>query len=271
MVRKELLIPTSAGDVFAVYTSAETPDSVKPLIIMCHGMMMSGSLNPIRDVAEGLNEGGYDTLRLDFRGNGRSSGSITDMTPLTEVNDLLSVIEYTVGHSEEFGSHGIIVLCGHSLGGLVSLLVASALSGGRVHGLEYAEDIGKMSSALAGLFLLAPAVNVEADSKAGRVGTVTFDPENIPEIVEVWGSGLSKEYFVTARELDTFKTISAYHGPACVLLGERDRLVEMNLADKINAALPQAELHIIPRGDHLFSRGIRQKAVDIALEFLSRL
>ena len=271
MVRKEILIPTSAGDVFAVYTSAETPDSVKPLIIMCHGMMMSGSLNPIRDVAEGLNEGGYDTLRLDFRGNGRSSGSITDMTPLTEVNDLLSVIEYTVGHSEEFGSHGSIVLCGHSLGGLVSLLVASALSGGRVHGLEYAEDIGKMSSALAGLFLLAPAVNVEADSKAGRVGTVTFDPENIPEIVEVWGSGLSKDYFVTARELDTFKTISAYHGPACVLLGERDRLVEMNLADKINAALPQAELHIIPRGDHLFSRGISQKAVDIALEFLSRL
>lgn len=271
MVRKEILIPTSAGDVFAVYTSAETPDSVKPLIIMCHGMMMSGSLNPIRDVAEGLNEGGYDTLRLDFRGNGRSSGSITDMTPLTEVNDLLSVIEYTVGHSEEFGSHGSIVLCGHSLGGLVSLLVASALSGGRVHGLEYAEDIGKMSLALAGLFLLAPAVNVEADSKAGRVGTVTFDPENIPEIVEVWGSGLSKDYFVTARELDTFKTISAYHGPACVLLGERDRLVEMNLADKINAALPQAELHIIPRGDHLFSRGIRQKAVDIALEFLSRL
>lgn len=271
MVRKEILIPTSAGDVFAVYTSAETPDSVKPLIIMCHGMMMSGSLNPIRDVAEGLNEGGYDTLRLDFRGNGRSSGSITDMTPLTEVNDLLSVIEYTVGHSEEFGSHGSIVLCGHSLGGLVSLLVASALSGGRVHGLEYAEDIGKMSSALAGLFLLAPAVNVEADSKAGRVGTVTFDPENIPEIVEVWGSGLSKDYFVTARELDTFKTISAYHGPACVLLGEKDRLVEMNLADKINAALPQAELHIIPRGDHLFSRGIRQKAVDIALEFLSRL
>lgn len=271
MVRKEILIPTSAGDVFAVYTSAETPDSVKPLVIMCHGMMMSGSLNPIRDVAEGLNEGGYDTLRLDFRGNGRSSGSITDMTPLTEVNDLLSVIEYTVRHSEEFGTHGSIVLCGHSLGGLVSLLVASALSGGRVHGLEYAEDIGKMSSALAGLFLLAPAVNVEADSKAGRVGTVTFDPENIPEIVEVWGSGLSKDYFVTARELDTFKTISAYHGPACVLLGERDRLVEMNLADKINAALPQAELHIIPRGDHLFSRGIRQKAVDIALEFLSRL
>ena len=271
MVRKEILIPTSAGDVFAVYTSAETPDSVKPLVIMCHGMMMSGSLNPIRDVAEGLNEGGYDTLRLDFRGNGRSSGSITDMTPLTEVNDLLSVIEYTVGHSEEFGTHGSIVLCGHSLGGLVSLLVASALSGGRVHGLEYAEDIGKMSSALAGLFLLAPAVNVEADSKAGRVGTVTFDPENIPEIVEVWGSGLSKDYFVTARELDTFNTISACHGPACVLLGERDRLVEMNLADKINAALPQAELHIIPRGDHLFSRGIRQKAVDIALEFLSRL
>lgn len=41
MVRKEIFIPTSEGDVFAVYTSAETPDPVKPLVIMCHGMMMS--------------------------------------------------------------------------------------------------------------------------------------------------------------------------------------------------------------------------------------
>ena len=49
MVRKEIFIPTVEGDVFAVYTSAETPDPVKPLVIMCHGMMMSGSLNPIRD------------------------------------------------------------------------------------------------------------------------------------------------------------------------------------------------------------------------------
>ena len=119
--------------------------------------------------------------------------------------------------------------------------------------------------------MFAPAVNVEADSKAGRVGLETFDPVNIPDTVAVWGSELGRCYFTTAMNLDTYRTISGYTGPLCVLMGERDKLVTCDYSSKINAALPQAELHVIPKGDHLFSRGIRTKALDIALEFMSRL
>ena len=119
--------------------------------------------------------------------------------------------------------------------------------------------------------MFAPAVNVEADSKAGRVGLETFDPVHIPDTVAVWGSELGRCYFTTAMNLDTYRTISGYTGPLCVLMGERDKLVTCDYSSKINAALPQAELHVIPKGDHLFSRGIRAKALDIALEFMSRL
>lgn len=288
---REIVVPSERGSIHAVLTCGASgspecaggygePDSGdKPLVIMCHGLMMNGNLNPIRDVSKSFAEAGYDTLRIDFRGSGRSSGDITDMTPVTEAADLADVIWHVTGHPEEFCCHSRYVLCGHSLGGLVSLLVASWLYGAEVAGLAEAMsgalpsdgERARMRSALAALVLLAPAVNIEQDSRAGRVAMVTFDPVDIPDYVEIWGSRLSRKYFIAARALDTFRTVSAYEGPACVLLGEQDRIVEMNLSEKINAALPQAELHIIPRGDHLFSRGIRLKAVGIALEFMSHL
>ena len=54
-------------------------------------------------------------------------------------------------------------------------------------------------------------------------------------------------------------------------MGERDRLVAPDLAERIAEALPQAELHVIPRADHLFSRNLRVMAAEIIQEFLQRL
>ena len=142
------------------------------------------------------------------------------------------------------------MLCGHSLGGLVSLMTA-------------AED-----PSISALVLLAPAVNIELDSRAGRVAIETFDPVNIPEFVEVWGSRLSRSYFTTAQNLGIFERIAKYKGPVCVLMGERDRIVELNLSEKLQEAMPQAQIHVIPHADHLFSRGIRLKAAAVALDFL---
>lgn len=251
---KEITIPSPAGDIYAVLSPAvgET-SSDKPLVVICHGLMMNSWLNPVRGISDGFNAAGYDTLRFDFRGSGQSTGNVTEMTPLTEVGDLQAVISYV-----QLALTRNIILCGHSLGGLVSLITAE--------GLEQAGE-----NILKGLVMFAPAVNVEADSKAGRVGLETFDPVNIPDTVAVWGSELGRCYFTTAMNLDTYRTISGYTGPLCVLMGERDKLVTCDYSSKINAALPQAELHVIPKGDHLFSRGIRAKALDIALEFMSRL
>ena len=287
-MEKEMIIPSPSGDIYAVLdTCDEAACGQRPLIIMCHGLMMNGSQNPIHGVSDSFVEAGYDTLRIDFRGSGRSSGRITEMTPLTEVADLLNVVKFAAsycgiasGASSE-KTFRKIVLCGHSLGGLVSLLTAAYLSGADVPGLGKVlgktdsmmlrpEDRALMQSALAGLVLFAPAVNIESDSRAGRVAYETFDPVNIPDEVEVWGSSLSREYFLTARALGTFDTISHYNGPACVLMGERYRIVELNLGERISAALPQAEIHIIPHGDHLFSRNSRLRATEIAIDFLKR-
>lgn len=252
MNEMELTIPTPRGDIFAIYTEGDASESMcpdddsgrgeKPLVILCHGLMMNCRQNPIMGFASSLNKAGYDTLRFDFRGSGLSSGDITEMTPLTEVDDLKDVVAHYKDRR--------IVLCGHSLGGLVSLMTA-------------AED-----PSISALVLLAPAVNIELDSRAGRVAIETFDPVNIPEFVEVWGSRLSRSYFTTAQNLGIFERIAKYNGPVCVLMGERDRIVELNLSEKLQEALPQAQIHAIPHADHLFSRGIRLKAAAVAVDFL---
>lgn len=298
----ELIIPSPAGDIYAVFnpgiaTCQNDSDPERPLVVLCHGLMMNCGQNPIMGVAKIFNDAGYDTLRFDFRGSGKSSGPITEMTPLTEVNDLLSVISYVRAMGRR------VILCGHSLGGLVSLITASRLTdlaarenlgigglseysvGSAADGMKLSEDAVKRLADLKGksgvdtdcrnvvecLVLLAPAVNIEMDSKAGRVADVHFDPVNIPDEVEVWGSRLSRQYFVTAQNLNTFEVISHYKGPVCIMMGDRDRIVELDLSDRILAALPQSELHILEHGDHLFSRGVRLRAGAISVDFCERL
>lgn len=292
----ELTIPSPAGDIYAVFNHGMTigsgdPDlngnyavpnemagdcgrdsfdkrNQKPLVVLCHGLMMNCGQNPIMGVAKIFNEVGYDTLRFDFRGSGKSSGLITEMTPLTEVNDLLSVISYVRAMGRR------VILCGHSLGGLVSLITASRLADSTLRddsGLSEGSVDSDSKNVVEGLVLLAPAVNIEMDSKAGRVADVHFDPVNIPDEVEVWGSRLSRQYFVTAQNLNTFEVISHYKGPVCIMMGDRDRIVELNLSERILAALPQAELHTLEHGDHLFSRGVRIRAGAIAVDFCNRL
>ncbi len=256
MAEKEITIHSPKGDIYAVFTpgaeqsvssGVTSGNESLPVVILCHGLMMNCGQNPILGVSEIFNQAGYDTLRFDFRGSGRSSGKITEMTPLTEVDDLMSVISFV----REKGRR--IVLCGHSLGGLVSLITAS-----------------RLADSVEAMVLLAPAVNIEMDSKAGRVADVHFDPVNIPDEVEVWGSRLSRQYFITAQNLNTFDVISHYSGPVCIMMGDRDRIVELNLSDDILRALPQAELHTMEHGDHLFSRGVRLRAGNIAVDFCDR-
>ena len=269
MTISEMIIPMSGGDMYAVHTVVPGAEH-RPLVILCHGLMMNCSMNPICGVAECLSMAGYDTIRFDFRGSGRSRGDISKMTPLTESADLLDIIRYACSI---VNADRKIVLCGHSLGGLVSMLTAAGLygaGGGPAAALTKTEREA-LKSRIAGLALLAPAVNAEADSCAGKVGLETFDPDNIPDLVEVWGSELGSGYFHAAQNLHTYDVISKYGGPVCVIMGERDRLVAPDLAERIAEALPQAELHVIPHGDHLFSRNLRVMAAEIIQEFLQRL
>lgn len=131
---KELMIPTSAGQVSGSLVLTDEPS---PLIILISGSGSQGRDEDIAgfkvfaELAIQLYDRGFSTFRYDDRGVNNSTGE-TDATLQELSSDLSEVIEFLRDeYSEEFSS---IVLLGHSQGGLVSSLATKETS---VDGIIY--------------------------------------------------------------------------------------------------------------------------------------
>ena len=214
---KEITIPSPAGDIYAVLSPAvgET-SSDKPLVVICHGLMMNSWLNPVRGISDGFNAAGYDTLRFDFRGSGQSTGNVTEMTPLTEVGDLQAVISYV-----QLALTRNIILCGHSLGGLVSLITAA--------GLE--QEVAATATSISLVFLSALLTGLNLYHRIARFGGAgTLVPITgfanavvSPAIdfkAEGFVTGMAAKMFLVAGPVIVFGTVaSALYGLILWLVG----------------------------------------------------
>lgn len=203
------------------------------LVVLCHGIMMTCAHNPVRWLCDKISDLGYQTLKFDFLGNGISDGFSIDMTAPSEVEDLRSVLSKC---REMFPGKKIVVI-GHSLGGLVSLLLAS-----------------KAPSLLDGMVLLAPALVVEDECRNGRIVYERFDKDNVPEFVEVWGGKVGREYFITGANLDIYNTVKSFRGNFCLIQGDEDIFVPVSYAKELSRMMPNCDLRIIQGGDHNFIR-----------------
>ena len=88
---EEIIIQSPNGNVFGVLRLPEEKTPV-PLIILSHGFGGNHSLD--LDSAAYFNKAGFATFSLDFCGGGfnsRSSGTMLDMSVLTEAADLDAV------------------------------------------------------------------------------------------------------------------------------------------------------------------------------------
>ena len=97
-------------------------------MICSHGL--GGSYHSNLEYAEQFAQHGIAAYCFDFRGGGgsRSEGSTTEMSVMTEVSDLETVLE--AAKEWEFVDHEKIVLFGTSQGGIVSAITAiSGVSG----------------------------------------------------------------------------------------------------------------------------------------------
>ena len=135
-----------------------------PVAIVCHGFM--AWQDTVRQYARELARLGYCAYCFDFCGGsvmkkGKSDGSTTDMSVLTEVQDLEAVINYV--QSLPYTGNELLLM-GCSQGGFVSALVAA----------KHPELVNK-------LVLFYPALCIPDDARAGKMMFAKFDPKNIPE------------------------------------------------------------------------------------------
>lgn len=185
-----------------------------PIFIVCHGFTSNYKI--MMDYARLAANMGFASYCFDFCGGsllvGTSDGKTTDMSVLTEVEDLKAVLEYV--KSLEYTDSSNIVLMGHSQGGLVSSLVASERS-----------DIKK-------LILLAPAFCLPDDARKGDMLDAKFDPENVPNTLNCGLMRIGKLYVDDIIHMDAYKHLKAYSGDVLILYGNKDERVPYDCVKK---------------------------------------
>ncbi len=226
-----------------------------PIAIVSHGFM--ANMMTVKHYAKHLARLGYATFCFDFCGGcvmlGKSDGKTTDMSVLTEVEDLLTVIEHAKSLSHTDSS--TILLMGCSQGGFVSALTAA-----------------KLDDTISKLVLFYPAFCIPDDARSGKMMWSKFDPKNIPEMIRCGPMKLGRRYATDVANMDPFVEITAYQGDVLLVHGTADKIVDIRYAERA-AECYRAQTHersvayhTITGGKHMFSK----RHDKIALEYLTQ-
>jgi len=208
-----------------------------PVAIVSHGFM--AWQDTVRQYAKELARMGYCAYCFDFCGGrvmtkGKSDGATTEMSVLTEVQDLEAVIAYV--QSLPYTGEELLLM-GCSQGGFVSALVAA----------KHPELVSKLA-------LFYPALCIPDDARAGKMMFAKFDPKNIPERINCGPMKLGRCYVADAIEMDPIVEIKPYRGPVLIVHGTDDKIVKLDYSRQAQRAYPNAKLHIIEGGAHGFSK-----------------
>jgi len=188
----------------------------------------------------------YHVFIYDFCGSGsplcKSKGLYsTQMSVLTEVEDLKSVIEYvsTLKYIDE--NH--IILGGCSQGGLVTAIAAA-----------------QMEDKIEKVFLYYPALCIPDDARQGCILGTRIDVNNVPDKFTALGFvKLGAKYVEDARGLDPWNEICSYKKPVLLCHGTSDTIVNISYARKAAELYPNCRLVEINGAKHMFpAKGLRE-------------
>ena len=209
-------------------------DTPRGGVVLSHCFTCSKSLKTTRQLATGLEDGGYAVLRYDFTGLGESEGDFTDTTMTTNVADIEAAARYMMQRG-----FGPCALVGHSLGGTATLLAATNV-------LEVRAVV-----AVAAPFRpnhvrqLFSEDDIDAALQVGRVN------------VRIAGRtfAISAQFFHDLEAHCTPENIASLDRPLLIVHGTEDRIVEIAEGELIFQAARQPRwFAAVPGADHLFTQ-----------------
>ena len=239
---EEIIIPGPNGDIYGVLKTPASGGPV-PLVILSHGF--GGNHAFCQAAADRFAANGFAAYSYDFCGGGfgsRSSGTMMDMSVLTEAADLNAVIDLFKADPR----FSCILLWGASQGGFVSAYVsASRPDDIRAAVLEF------------------PAIVLQDDSEARRQADGTF-----PETVSIMGVKVSRMYDEDATSFNLYDMLPDYPGPVLILHGDRDPIVPLRYSEKAAETFPDAKLIVYPGQGHGFTGTAAEQALKAETAFL---
>ena len=250
------------SDGIELHAKLEMPTSAPercPLCIVQHGLTGHMEENHIIAVAAAMREIGVATLRVEMYGHGKSGGSFAKHTLLKWVNNMLDVVDYAKGL--DFVTD--LYMCGHSQGGLLTMLIAAL----RPHDLK-------------AIIPMSPAIIIVDAARAGSMFGMTFDPKHIPDVVSLGDPALAEagtkmpifcgDYFRVAQHIHVDEAIAAYQGPVLLTHGTADEAVPVQYSIDAAQAYANARLVLLEDDDHGYHAHL-DEVCDAVKGFLSTL
>ena len=247
---KQITIDGSKGKLGAVLYKPELRSGERcDLVILCHGLNCDHNFELMKRIENRLHSDRIATLTFDFNGHGASEGKFVDMTIPNEIEDLEQVLAY----AQDLRFVDDIALVGHSQGAVVAAMVA-----------------GKHPDDIKAVVLLAPSSSVRDDIARGNLFGVEFNPLDPPDSLVLHnGIALGRRYLKTAFRLPIFETAGQYHGNACVIQGNGDRLVPYTCGERFHQLWEHSEYYELEYYDHNFTNCI-YRPVEITVDYLKR-
>ena len=211
-----------------------------PTVIFAHGF--NENYRNLQHHGCGFAEAGIVCIFFDFCGGGidsLSDGKLSEMTVLTEIEDLEAVIS-TVSEFDYVDADRLF-LQGESMGGFVSAFVAA-----------------QMTESIKSLILWYPAFVIPDDSKRRLASG-----DNM-----CFGLEICPDFNKAAADIDIYSTISKYTGPVKIIHGDQDVVVSIDYSRRAVDVYSDALLTVIPGAGHGFDEEDSKKAREESIEFI---
>lgn len=192
-------------------------------------------------------EEGAQVYLFDFCGgsnDSRSEGGTEEMSVLTELDDLLTVMRDLKKFSETADT--VFYGAGMSQGGYVVTLAASRYPG-----------------MFKKLFLANPAFVI------GDYVRASMGP-NGEYTKELWGHRLGDIYTEDAMSVDIYSEMSACQAHVVIMHGSRDRIVPVSYSERAMKVLPDAELVILEGATHMMRDHYAVECAEISAHEMAR-
>jgi hypothetical protein len=247
-MEEKIFFKDSKGNNICGILSNPNSKMEKPIIILCHGFMMSKDSNTNTKLQNILNKENISTFRFDFFGHGESEGEFGEITISKAVDNILDAIQFlkNKGYSK-------IGLVGSSFSGTASINAASKTND---------------------LFLLAlkcPVSNyLERELKKPK------------EETEAWKNKGYRSYYYRGEEkrvnysfFEDFKNNDGYEAakkikiPTLIVHGDEDKTISIEQSKKTASLIENCKLEIIKGADHGFNNpGEFEKMLDLISGFI---
>ena len=243
MVEEKFTIKNSDGKKIAGKIFAPQIDGKKyPTVIISHGF--NSCYADLEHHGAGYANEGIVAIFFDFCGGGYntlSDGTLTEMTPITEADDLLAVIEYA--SNLDFVDTDNLFLLGESQGGFESAYVAA-----------------QIPDKIKGLILWYPAFVIPEQSKE-RYKTNDNTCFGIP---------ISSEFNEVAKDIDINDLMDKYRGPVLLTHGDADEIVPLSYSEHAQQRYTNASLKVIPKAGHGYEGEDSENARKLSISFIKK-